>query len=53
MHSEELFTTRTCDPLILCDLIQFLKFGVLSQIFPKPFGGFSAPSVGVIPRIRG
>jgi len=28
--------TRAYGPLILCDLIQFLEFGVLSQFFPKP-----------------
>ena len=46
-------TYKNNGPLILCDLIQFLECGVLSQIFPKPFGSFSPPSVGVILRIHG
>jgi len=33
---------------ILCDLIQFLEYGVLSQIFPKLITGFLLASADVI-----
>src|SRR4029077_11540539 len=29
-------TYKSVCPLILCNLVQFLEFGVLSQFFPKP-----------------